>query len=260
MTGKQRSPAEAKLAVVIMAAGKGTRLRSRRPKALHQVGGRALLQHVIAATAGIVDRTDIFVVVGHEAEKVRAAVADTGVRFVEQREQRGTGHAIQCAREAIAGYENVVVLSGDVPLIRPETIEQVWHFHEAEDAAMTILTAAPENPRGYGRIMRKAADEADVEAIVEQVNLTPQQEGIREINSGIYTFKTKPLLAHLDELSASNPQGEVIPDRHGSLCCGPPASAWWLCARRRRLRCWERTPSQNWWLSMRRCARRTQTG
>ena len=218
MSGKQGKSAQAKLAVVIMAAGKSTRFKSRRPKVLHQVGGKALLQHVIAATDGIVDRTDIFVVVGHEAEKVRAAVADTGVRFVEQLEQRGTGHAIQCARDAIAEYENVLVLSGDVPLIRRETIEQVWRVHEAEESAMTILTAAPENPTGYGRIVRKAPDEADIDAIVEQVNLTPRQEKILEANSGIYTFKTKPLLAHLDELSASNPQGELyLTDMAGLL-------------------------------------------
>lgn len=217
MSGKQGKSGQAKLAVVILAAGKGARFKSRRPKVLHQAGGKALLRHVIAATDGLVDRTDVFVVVGHEAEKVRAAVADTGVRFVEQREQRGTGHAIQCARKAIAGYENVLVLSGDVPLIRRETIEQVWHFHEAEEAAMTILTAAPENPTGYGRVARKAPDEADVDAIVAPANLTPQQERL-ESNSGIYTFRTRSLLAHLDELSASNPQGELyLTDMAGLL-------------------------------------------
>ncbi len=201
-----------------MAAGKGTRLKSRRPKVLHQVGGKALLQHVISAAEGVVNPADIFVIVGHGAEQVRAAAADTGVQFVEQSEQRGTGHAIQCARETIAGYDNVLVLSGDVPLIRPETIEQVWSFHRAEDAAMTILSAAPENPFGYGRIVRRSADEADVEAIVEQVNLTQQQEKIHEINSGIYAFKTKPLLAHLNELSANNPQGELyLTDMAGVL-------------------------------------------
>lgn len=218
MTGKQASPAGSKLAVVVMAAGKGTRLKSRRPKVLHQVGGKALLEHVIATAERIVPAADIFVVVGHEADKVQAAVADTGVRFVEQSEQRGTGHAIQCAREAIAGYGNVLVLSGDVPLIRAETIEQVWRFHQAEGAAMTILTAAPENPFGYGRIVRRTADGADVEAIVEQVNLTPKQEGIREINSGIYAFKTGPLVAHLKELSTNNPQGELyLTDMAGVL-------------------------------------------
>jgi bifunctional UDP-N-acetylglucosamine pyrophosphorylase/glucosamine-1-phosphate N-acetyltransferase len=92
-----------KLAVVIMAAGKGTRLKSQRPKVLHEIGGKPLLAHVIAAASRVVAPGDIYAVIGHQAEQVRAAVAATGVRFVEQTEQRGTGHAIQCAREAIAG-------------------------------------------------------------------------------------------------------------------------------------------------------------
>jgi bifunctional UDP-N-acetylglucosamine pyrophosphorylase / glucosamine-1-phosphate N-acetyltransferase len=209
---------ESKLAVVIMAAGKGTRLKSRRPKVLHRVGGKALLNHVITAASKIVAPASIFTIVGHEADKVREAVADTGVQFIEQTDQRGTGHAIQCAREAIAGYENILVLSGDVPLIRPETLGQVWRFHQAEGAAMTILTAAPENPFGYGRIVRRSHDAADVEAIVEQITLAPKQESIREINSGIYAFKTAPLLVHLDELTANNPKGELyLTDMAGLL-------------------------------------------
>ena len=116
MKSKQSTP---KLAVVIMAAGKGTRLKSRRPKVLHEIGGKPLLSHVIAAAGRLAENEDIYVIVGHQAERVREAVAGTGVQFIEQTEQRGTGHAIQCAREAIAGYEHILVLSGDVPLIRP---------------------------------------------------------------------------------------------------------------------------------------------
>ena len=164
-----------KLAVVIMAAGKGTRLKSQRPKVLHEIGGKPLLAHVISAASRIVAPADIYVVIGHQAEKVLTAVASTGVAFVEQTEQRGTGHAIQCAREAIAGYENILVLSGDVPLIRPETITELWQFHQAEQAAMTILTAAPEDPTGYGRIVRKSPESPEVEAIVEQKALTAEQ-------------------------------------------------------------------------------------
>ncbi|MGA7859167.1 MAG: bifunctional UDP-N-acetylglucosamine diphosphorylase/glucosamine-1-phosphate N-acetyltransferase GlmU [Terracidiphilus sp.] len=198
-----------KLAVVIMAAGKGTRLKSRRPKVLHEIGGKPLLSHVIAAASHIVAPSRIYVVVGYQAEGVRQAVAASGVQFVEQAEQRGTGHAIQCAREAIAGHENVLVLSGDVPLIRPETIEQLWRFHQKEGAAMTILSAAPQDPTGYGRVMRKAPGAAEVEAIVEQNMLQPGQESTREINSGIYAFKTAALLAHLDKLTTKNPHGEL---------------------------------------------------
>jgi bifunctional UDP-N-acetylglucosamine pyrophosphorylase/glucosamine-1-phosphate N-acetyltransferase len=199
-----------KLAVVIMAAGKGTRLKSRRPKVLHEIGGKPLLSHVIAAASQIVAPGDIYVVIGHEAEQVRKAAAATGVRFVEQTEQRGTGHAIQCAREAISGYAHILVLSGDVPLIRHETIRQLWQFHQDERASMTILTAAPEDPTGYGRVLRLSKESPEVEAIVEQKALTYEQQSLREINSGIYAFKTAPLLDNLDKLTAENANKEVI--------------------------------------------------
>ena len=210
--------AGSKLAVVIMAAGKGTRLKSHRPKVLHEIGGKPLLSHVIAAASHIVAPAAIYTVIGHQAKRVREAVAASGVCFVEQADQRGTGHAIQCAREAIAGYDNILVLSGDVPLIRPETIAQVWNFHQAEHAAMTILTAAPEDPTGYGRVLRRSPESPVVEAIVEQKALTPEQRSIREINSGIYAFKTAPLLKHLDKLTANNAHGELyLTDMAGLL-------------------------------------------
>ena len=199
---------DAKLAIVIMAAGKGTRLKSRRPKVLHEIGGRPLLGHVIAAASRIVAPEHIYVVVGHQADRVREAVAQTGVRFVEQTEQRGTGHAIQCAAGSIAGYDNTLVLSGDVPLIRPETIEQLWQFHQSQQAAMTILTATPADPTGYGRILRAAPDSPEVTAIIEQKSLASDQLGLREINSGIYAFRTASLLAHLSELTTSNAHSE----------------------------------------------------
>jgi bifunctional UDP-N-acetylglucosamine pyrophosphorylase / glucosamine-1-phosphate N-acetyltransferase len=205
-SGQQK---EARLAVVIMAAGKGTRLKSRKPKVLHEVGGRTLLSHVVAAASGVVDAQQIFTIVGHEAEQVRNAVAECGTQFVEQTEQRGTGHAIQSALRSIADFENVLVLSGDVPLIRTETIEQLWRFHQKEDAAMTILTAAPENPNGYGRVVRRRAGSAEVDSIVEDEALTSAQRSIKEINSGIYAFKTSVLEAHLGDLKASNPRGEL---------------------------------------------------
>ncbi|HEY1649876.1 MAG TPA: bifunctional UDP-N-acetylglucosamine diphosphorylase/glucosamine-1-phosphate N-acetyltransferase GlmU [Terracidiphilus sp.] len=206
------------LAVVILAAGKGTRLNSKRPKVLHEIGGRPLVAHVIAAASRIVAPEHIYVVIGHEAGRVRAALAPGGVRFVEQAEQRGTGHAIQCARDAISGYASVLVLSGDVPLIRPETIERMLSFHRAEQAAMTILSAQPEDPAGYGRIMRKAPGSPEVEAIVEQKSLAAGQAEIREINSGIYAFQTAPLLAHMDKLTANNPHSELyLTDMAGIL-------------------------------------------
>ena len=142
-----------------MAAGKGTRLKSKRPKVLHEIGGKPLLAHVIAAASRVVAPEHIFVVIGHEAERVRAAVASTGVQFVEQTEQRGTGHAVQSARQAIEGYENMLVLSGDAPLVRPETIERLAEFHREQNAAMTLLSAVPDIPTGYGRVIRKSPEQ-----------------------------------------------------------------------------------------------------
>ena len=207
-----------RLAVVIMAAGKGTRLKSRRPKVLHEIGGRPLLSHVIASAKELAEGDDIHVVIGHEAKLVRETVGSTGVQFVEQKEQRGTGHAIASCREAIAEYDHVLVLSGDVPLITVNTLQHLMTMHLAEGAAMTILTIMPDNPTGYGRIIRRSPDLPEVNAIVEQPSLKPGQESIREVNSGIYAFKVGPLLAHLDKLSNRNAHGEFyLTDMAGHL-------------------------------------------
>lgn len=208
MSKKIENQPDTKLGVVIMAAGKGTRLRTRRPKVLHEVGGKALLNHVIATASELADSEDIFVVIGHEAQRVRQAVGGTGVQFVEQKEQRGTGHAIQCARDAVAKYEHILVLSGDVPSISAITLQHLMTMHLAQGAAMSILTAVPENPTGYGRVIRRSSELPDVDAIVEQKALRKDQHGVREINSGIYAFKTRPLLAHIDRLSSDNPHRE----------------------------------------------------
>src|SRR5271170_3895380 len=206
------------LAIVIMAGGKGTRLKSKRAKVLHEIGGKALLRHVIASATQIVAPQDIYVVIGHQAEQVETAVKDTGVRFVRQDEQRGTGHAIQCAEPAVRGYEELLVLSGDVPLLKPETIAKLRDFHIAERAAMTILTAAPADPSGYGRVLRKSPPSPEVSAIVEQKALTPEQRGVREINSGIYGFRTEPLFANISSLKTDNAHGEYyLTDMAGLL-------------------------------------------
>src|ERR1700740_1244985 len=109
-----------RVAIAIMAAGKGTRLKSKLPKVLHEVGGKPLLAHVIAAATSVVPPNDVFAIVGHEADRVRSAVAGTGVNFVLQSEQRGTGHALMVARDALSGYDHVIVLSGDAPMMTPE--------------------------------------------------------------------------------------------------------------------------------------------
>ncbi|HEV2327102.1 MAG TPA: bifunctional UDP-N-acetylglucosamine diphosphorylase/glucosamine-1-phosphate N-acetyltransferase GlmU [Terracidiphilus sp.] len=207
---RQTVPAsDAALAIVIMAAGKGTRLKSKRPKVLHEIGGKPLLAHVIAAATTLVPADRVYVVVGHEAGRVREAVASSGVRFVEQTEQRGTGHAIQCARQAMAGFDSILVLSGDVPLIRPETIERLWEFHQAQRAAMTLLTTTPADASGYGRVLRTAPGGPEVEAIIEQKALTAEQHRIGEINAGIYAFQTAPLFAQIGALQAENAHAEL---------------------------------------------------
>ncbi|QNI34366.1 bifunctional UDP-N-acetylglucosamine diphosphorylase/glucosamine-1-phosphate N-acetyltransferase GlmU [Alloacidobacterium dinghuense] len=197
-----------RLAIVIMAAGKGTRLKSKRPKVLHKIGGKALVEHVIHAATQIVPPQDVYVVVGHQAGAVQAAVTGTGVHFVTQSEQRGTGHAVQTARQAVAAYEHIIVLSGDVPLLQPETIARLRDFHLAERAAMSILTACPSDPHGYGRVIRRAPGAAEVAAIVEQKALTPEQKTIPEINSGIYAFATTTLFQLINELRTDNAHGE----------------------------------------------------
>src|SRR5258708_5853212 len=148
-------------AIAIMAAGKGTRLKSKHPKVLHEVGGKPLLAHVIAAAKEVVTAADVYAIVGHEAESVRQAVQNTGVQFVVQEPQRGTGHALMSAGKALAAYDQVIVLSGDAPLITPETIRKLRDFHKSashkhKPAAMTILSAHLEDPTRYGRIIHKA--------------------------------------------------------------------------------------------------------
>jgi bifunctional UDP-N-acetylglucosamine pyrophosphorylase / glucosamine-1-phosphate N-acetyltransferase len=196
------------LAIVIMAAGKGTRLKSRRPKVLHQIGGRALVEHVVAAAAQVVEPKDIYVIIGHEAEAVRAALQHTGVRFVVQAEQRGTGDAILTAKPEVEGYENLIVLSGDAPMITTETILKLRDFHLEQQAAMTVLTTRPPDPTGYGRVVRKHADAPEVVAIVEQKALKPEQLSAPEINAGIYAFRSEPLFKHIGQLSTNNAHGE----------------------------------------------------
>jgi bifunctional UDP-N-acetylglucosamine pyrophosphorylase/glucosamine-1-phosphate N-acetyltransferase len=198
-------------AIAILAAGKGTRLKSRRPKVLHEIGGKPLLAHVVAAAAQVVPAENIFAIIGHEAHRVRAALESTGIGFVLQRQQRGTGHAMMEAREALAGFESVLVLSGDVPLIAPQTISRVRDFHMQHKAAMTVLTAEPPDPTGYGRIVRhvvKGKPTDEIDRIVEQKALRGKEAGQREINSGIYAFTTKPLYEHIALLGTDNAHHE----------------------------------------------------
>jgi bifunctional UDP-N-acetylglucosamine pyrophosphorylase / glucosamine-1-phosphate N-acetyltransferase len=204
----QVAPARDRTAIVIMAAGKGTRLQSKHPKVLHQVGGKPLLAHVIAAATKVCEPRNIYAVIGHEADRVRQAVAHTGVNFVIQEPQRGTGHALMVARAELQTYDTVIVLSGDAPLITSKTIQKLREFHATKKAAMTILSSVLPDPSGYGRVIRRNGKSEDVEAIVEQKSATPKQQKIREINSGFYAFSIPALSAHIDKLRNDNPHGE----------------------------------------------------
>ena len=191
-----------------MAAGKGTRLKSKHPKVLHEVGGKPLLAHVIAAATKVVPARDVYAIVGHEADRVREAIAGTGINVILQDPQRGTGHALMVARNALSAYDQVIVLSGDAPLIKPDTITMLRTFHASKKAAMTILTARLKDPAGYGRIVRKNKSGDDVGSIVEEKSATPAQKKIQEINSGFYAFAARSLFGHIDELKTDNPHGE----------------------------------------------------
>ncbi|MBM4116764.1 hypothetical protein FJ251_03345 [bacterium] len=196
-------------AALILAAGKGTRMKSDLPKVLHTLQGRPLLHWVIAAAraAGL---TPQVIVVGHQAERVEASLAADGVgdlRFVLQAEQHGTGHAAQVARPALADLAgDLVVLAGDVPLIRPGTLSDLLAAHRARQAAATVLTAELADPTGYGRILRDAA--GDLLAIREHRDASAAERAVREINSGIYCFRLPALRAALDALRPENDQGE----------------------------------------------------
>ncbi len=215
---KSSASSHSRLAIAIMAAGKGTRLKSKHPKVLHEVGGKPILAHVISTAAKVVPSKDVFVIVGHEADRVRAAVGESGVRFVVQAEQRGTGHALMVAQEALAPYDQVIVLSGDAPLITVETIQKLSAFHAAHKAAMTLLSADLNDPAGYGRVIRKTAKGADVRAIVEEKATNVQQKKIHEINSGFYAFSVPALYKHIGGLKTDNAHREYyLTDMAGVL-------------------------------------------
>src|SRR5690348_2127116 len=185
------------LAVVILAAGKCTRLKSGLAKVLHRAGGRALIEQVVRACAPLGAKQTV-VVVGHQAEQVTQLVEPLGAESVLQQPQHGTGHAMQVARRSLGRAKYAVVLPGDAPLVRTETLKSLIAAHRAGNASATILTAVVADPSGYGRILRKS--ETTVGAIIEESQLTEEQRELNEINSAIYCFTLEnlwPALAHV---------------------------------------------------------------
>jgi bifunctional UDP-N-acetylglucosamine pyrophosphorylase/glucosamine-1-phosphate N-acetyltransferase len=194
------------LAIVVLAAGKGTRLKSNLAKVLHQAGGRTLVEQVLRACAPMGAKKTV-VVIGHQAEQVAAVVELNGATTVLQFPQHGTGHAMQVARRAIGGAKIAVVLPGDAPLIRTETLRALVAAHRAGNAAVTILSAVVSDPSGYGRVVRKS--ETQVGAIVEESQLAPEQREINEINSSIYCFSLDKLWPALAQVKPNNKHKEI---------------------------------------------------
>ncbi|MDT7602752.1 MAG: bifunctional UDP-N-acetylglucosamine pyrophosphorylase / glucosamine-phosphate N-acetyltransferase [Acidobacteriota bacterium] len=203
------------LDVLILAAGLGTRMRSGTAKVLHKLGGRTLIAHVCRTAAALVkEGRPVHVVVGHQAEEVKASVVaelgEQGAVFITQTEQRGTGDAVMAARDALQDSSStLLVLSGDVPLVRAETLGALYHqhrTHRGHGAAATLLAVRLEDPTGYGRIVRDA--EGLFERIVEQKDATSEERALNEINAGIYCFETRKLFAALERVQPVNEQGE----------------------------------------------------
>lgn len=190
--------------LVVLAAGFGKRMKSEKSKVVFKVCGKEMINRVIdeAKKAGV---ENTCVIVGHQAEMVKNAVGD-GAEFALQAEQLGTGHAVMQAKDFIEKSENVIILSGDTPLITSDTLKSLMDTHEEKSNSCTVLTAKVDNPFGYGRIVRD--ETGDVLKIVEQKDANDEEAKISEINSGMYCFNAKKLLSSLDKLTNNNAQGE----------------------------------------------------
>jgi bifunctional UDP-N-acetylglucosamine pyrophosphorylase/glucosamine-1-phosphate N-acetyltransferase len=211
--------------VVILAAGLGTRMRSKRAKVLHRAGGLSLVEHVVQAAGAVAPRDRIIVVTGHQSDAVEALLQPLGVRFARQVQQKGTGHALMCAQEQLRETDPkqsglVMVLYGDTPLLSSATLKQLRDTQAASHAAATLITTTLENPTGYGRVILDAL--GHVAAIVEQKVARPEQLLVRLINSGIYCFRSSLLWKHIGEIQPNPAAQELyltdmaeILNRHG---------------------------------------------
>jgi len=195
-----------KLAAVILAAGMGKRMNSDLPKVLHPIGGRPMILHVIDAVRRLGPER-VVVITGYQAERVENACAGTGVEFARQSEQLGTGHAVAQAAPMLASFDGtVVVLNGDVPGLRAETIRRYVDAHHRAGYAATVLTAELEDPAGYGRIVRDA--QGHLLRIVEHKDAAPEELALREVNSGLFCFEAVELFPALKRVGRRNSQNE----------------------------------------------------
>jgi UDP-N-acetylglucosamine pyrophosphorylase len=207
------------LAIVIMAAGKGTRMQSDLPKVLHEANGKPLVAYVIEKSQAL-DPEKIVLIIGHQAEKVRQATASFPVAYALQEPQLGTGHAIMQAEPLLADFNGeIIILSGDAPLFTALTLREIVAFHRSKQAVATVMTAEIDDPTGYGRIIRSDDDE-EVLKIVEQKDASEQEKAVKEINSGVYVFNASELFSALHGITNNNAQGEYYLTDVFGICFG----------------------------------------
>jgi bifunctional UDP-N-acetylglucosamine pyrophosphorylase/glucosamine-1-phosphate N-acetyltransferase len=193
--------------IVILAAGLGTRMKSRQAKVLHRAGGKTLIELVAATATTLVPADQVWLVVGHQGDLVQKVFEGCRVQFLSQAEQLGTGHAVLIGRDALQSFSpNLMVLYGDCPLVASTTLSGLMEQHLASGAAATVLTTRLIDPTGYGRILRDS--DGRIQAIVEEKAASSEQKAITEINSGIYCFETRPLFDCLARIRPDNPAGE----------------------------------------------------
>jgi bifunctional UDP-N-acetylglucosamine pyrophosphorylase/glucosamine-1-phosphate N-acetyltransferase len=202
-----KPPVNVVVNVVILAAGLGTRMKSKHAKVLHRAGGLTLIEHVVQAASGITGAEHITVVIGHQGEQVKQRLEGTGVHFVEQSEQKGTGHAVMACRAALESQDGlVVVLYGDCPLLAKDTLRELVSRQASGGSAVTLITTRLDDPTGYGRIL--FGKRGEVAAIVEQKAATEEQRAIQLVNPGIYCFRANLLWKHIGEIRPDNPAHE----------------------------------------------------
>lgn len=195
---------------VILAAGKGTRMKSDLPKVVHTIYGRCLVDYVIDAAIGA-GAQEICLVVGYKQDVVRSSISHQEAEFTLQPEQLGTGHAVKCAREFLGETGTTMILFGDTPLITADTLRRLVQYHKEHQDAVTVLSALADDPDGYGRIIRDA--QGNFVKSVEHKDASEQERESHEINSGMYLFDSKELKEALDLLKPNNAQGEYyLPD------------------------------------------------
>jgi len=199
------------IGVILLAAGQGTRMKSNLPKVLHRLGGKPLFLHALG-TARELKPSRVAIVIGHGAEAVREAYCEQGVNWVVQKKQLGTGHAVLCVKGHFCGFTgDLLILSGDVPLFKEQTLRAMVRAHRERNAALTLMTAVLDAPMGYGRILRDMCGE--ISGIVEERDATDAQKRVQEVNAGAYVASPEFLFAALEQVDNKNRQGEYyLPD------------------------------------------------